>query len=113
MNKSPKEFFLARFFRGFNNGFGRINSSYTRGVKNSIKATPLVLVMLTCLFVGLFMLFKNKPTAFIPSEDNGRLFVTYEMPEATSTKGVWTCCWRYKTFEGNTGGRRGGWTGWF
>lgn len=84
--QKPKKDFLAKFFRGFNNGFGSINSSYTRGVKNCIKATPLILIMLVCLFVGLFMLFKNKPTAFIPSEDNGRLFVTYEMPEATSTK---------------------------
>ena len=41
--------------------------------------------MLVVLFVGLFFLFKNKPTGFIPTEDEGRLFVTYEMPEATST----------------------------
>jgi HAE1 family hydrophobic/amphiphilic exporter-1 len=44
-----------------------------------------VLVMLVALFVGLFFLFKNKPTGFIPIEDEGRMFVTYEMPEATST----------------------------
>ena len=41
--------------------------------------------MLVVLFVGLFFLFKNKPTGFIPIEDEGRMFVTYEMPEATST----------------------------
>jgi HAE1 family hydrophobic/amphiphilic exporter-1 len=33
----------------------------------------------------LFFLFKNKPTGFIPTEDEGRLYVTYEMPEGTST----------------------------
>ena len=38
-----------------------------------------------CLFVGLFFLFKNKPTGFIPIEDDGRMFVSYEMPEGTST----------------------------
>ncbi len=38
-----------------------------------------------CLFVGLFFLFKNKPSGFIPSEDEGRLYVTYEMQEAAST----------------------------
>ncbi len=41
--------------------------------------------MLVILFVGLFFLFKNKPSGFIPTEDEGRLFVTYEMPEASST----------------------------
>jgi len=82
---SAKRNIFEKFFAAFNRGFGRLTGSYTRGVGRSIRATPLVLVMLACLFVGLFLLFKNKPTGFIPSEDNGRLFVTYEMPEATST----------------------------
>ncbi|MDO9374822.1 MAG: efflux RND transporter permease subunit, partial [Ferruginibacter sp.] len=65
--------------------FGRLNSSYTHGVGKWIRATPMVLIMLVCLFVGLFFLFNSKPSGFIPSEDEGRMFVTYEMPEATST----------------------------
>ncbi len=62
-----------------------MSTKYTRGVGRWIKATPYVLVMLVCLFVGLFFLFKSKPSGFIPTEDEGRFFVTYEMPEATST----------------------------
>ena len=38
-----------------------------------------------CIFVGTFFLFKSKPTAFIPQEDEGRLYITYELPEAAST----------------------------
>ncbi|MEO6730826.1 MAG: multidrug efflux RND transporter permease subunit [Ferruginibacter sp.] len=76
---------LDKFFAWFNKGFGKMNSSYTRGVGKWIRATPMVLIMLVCLFIGLFFLFKNKPSGFIPSEDEGRLFVTYEMAEATST----------------------------
>ena len=82
---SEKLGILDRFFAWFNRGFSKINLSYTRGVAKWIKASPLVLIMMLCLFVGLFFLFKNKPAGFIPSEDEGRLFVTYEMPEATST----------------------------
>ena len=82
---SAKRNILEKLFAGFNNGFGKISKSYTRGVARSIKGTPIVLVLLACLFVGLFFLFENKPTGFIPTEDNGRLFVTYEMPEGTST----------------------------
>ncbi len=80
-----KKNLLERFFAAFNKRFDKLSFAYTKGVAQWIKATPLVLVMMVCLFVGLFFLFKNKPTGFIPTEDEGRLYVTYEMPEATST----------------------------
>ncbi len=83
--ENEKRNWLEKFFAWFDKGFGKLTRSYTRGVGKWIKATPVVLVMLVCLFVGLFFLFKNKPSGFIPTEDEGRLFVTYEMPEATST----------------------------
>jgi len=76
---------LGRFFDGFNRGFNRLTLSYSKGVAGWIRKTPYVLVMMAVLFVGLVLLFKNKPTAFIPTEDEGRMFVTYEMQEATST----------------------------
>jgi HAE1 family hydrophobic/amphiphilic exporter-1 len=86
-SKDPaaKKNFLEKFFAAFNRGFNSVNSGYTKGVAGWIKRTPLVLIMLVALFVGLFFLFKNKPGGFIPTEDEGRMFVTYEMPEATST----------------------------
>ncbi|HEY3402599.1 MAG TPA: efflux RND transporter permease subunit, partial [Ohtaekwangia sp.] len=77
--------FLDRFFDRFNHWFGKFTQSYTRGVSGWIKKTPYVLVMMVCLFVGLFVMFKNKPTGFIPVEDEKRMYVTYEMPEGTST----------------------------
>ncbi len=83
---AAKKNLLEKFFAWFNKGFGKINNSYTSGVGKWIKATPMVLIMLVCLFVGLFFLFKNKPTGFVPSEDEGRVFVTYEMPEGASTE---------------------------
>jgi len=84
-DEHAKKNLLDKFFAWFNKGFGKVNRSYTKGVAKWIRATPAVLVMLVCLFVGLFFMFKSKPSGFIPSEDEGRLFVTYEMPEATST----------------------------
>ncbi|MHA4741433.1 efflux RND transporter permease subunit [Dyadobacter sp. MSC1_007] len=83
--EGDKKNVLEKFFDRFNRWFDGVSHSYTRGVAKWIKATPLVLVMMVCLFVGLFFLFKNKPSGFIPVEDEGRLFVTYEMQEATST----------------------------
>jgi HAE1 family hydrophobic/amphiphilic exporter-1 len=84
-DETARKNILEKFFAWFNRGFNRLTNGYTHGVGAWIRRTPLVLIMLVALFVGLFFLFKNKPTGFLPTEDEGRLFCTYEMPEATST----------------------------
>jgi HAE1 family hydrophobic/amphiphilic exporter-1 len=76
---------LNKFFYKFNQWFERVTNSYSNGVQRLIKATPLVIVGLVVLYVGTGFLFKTKPTGFIPTEDEGRLIVTYEIPEAAST----------------------------
>lgn len=84
-NENDEKNFLDRFFHRFNHWFERVTGSYTRSVGKWIGKTPYVLVMMACLFVGLFFLFKNKPTGFIPTEDEKRILVTYELPEGSST----------------------------
>ncbi len=86
-SKAPdaKKNILERFFAAFNRWFNKVTLGYTRGVGAWIRRTPYVLVMMVVLFVGLFFMFRSKPSGFIPTEDEGRLYVTYEMPEATST----------------------------
>jgi hydrophobic/amphiphilic exporter-1 (mainly G- bacteria), HAE1 family len=84
-NGEGKKNMLDRFFAWFNIKFDKLSHSYTGGVRSWIKGTPYVLVMMVVLFVGLFFLFKNKPTGFIPTEDEKRVLVVYEMPEGTST----------------------------
>lgn len=77
--------FLDRAFDRFNAWFDRLSHRYTSGVSLWIKRTPYVLVMMVCLFAGLYIMFKNKPTGFIPTEDEKRVLVTYELPEGSST----------------------------
>lgn len=84
-DEKAKKGLLGKFFASFNNGFRKVNASYTRGVALWIRKSPYVIIMLVVIFVGLFFLFEAKPTGFIPTEDEGRLYVTYEMPEAAST----------------------------
>jgi HAE1 family hydrophobic/amphiphilic exporter-1 len=84
-DEDAKKNWLESFFAGFNRVFNRITLGYGRGVAKWIKRTPLVIGMLVALFIGLFFLFQNKPSGFIPTEDEGRVYVTYEMPEASST----------------------------
>ena len=76
---------LNKFFYHFNQWFGKVANSYTGGVQRAIKATPYMLVLLVCIMAGTALLFKNKPSGFIPTEDEGRIYVTYELPEASST----------------------------
>lgn len=83
--EGEKKNLLEKFFDRFNKWFDKLSHSYTRGVAKWIKGTPYVIVMMICLIVGLVFLFKNKPSGFIPVEDEGRLYVTYEMQEAAST----------------------------
>ena len=82
---------INKFFFKFNNWFERVTSSYSNGVKKSIKGAPLVLILLACIFAGTIGLFQSKPTGFIPTEDEGRLFISLELPEGASsarTRGV-------------------------
>jgi HAE1 family hydrophobic/amphiphilic exporter-1 len=83
--EGAKRNWLENFFFHFNRWFNKVTHGYASSVAAWIRRTPFVLAMLVVLFVGLFFLFKNKPTGFLPTEDEGRMFVTYEMPEATST----------------------------
>jgi HAE1 family hydrophobic/amphiphilic exporter-1 len=85
-DENAKKNVLEKFFIGFNNWFGRVTNGYAKGVGAWIRKTPFVLGGLVVLFIALFLLFKNKPSGFIPTEDEGRLYVTYEMPEGSSTK---------------------------
>jgi len=85
MHLDEKSRGLDKFFFLFNTWFAKTTASYTVGVKKCIKAAPFALVLLGCLFIGTGLLFKNKPTGFIPTEDEGRIYVTFELPEAAST----------------------------
>jgi len=76
---------LNKFFYKFNEWFRRRTLSYTVNVKKCIRYAPLVIVALVCIFIGTGLLFKSKPTGFLPTEDEGRLLVTFELPEASST----------------------------
>ena len=76
---------LDRLFIHFNDWFQRVTDRYSTGVQKSIRASRFILVLLICVCVGAFFLFQNKPSGFIPSEDDGNIYVTYQLPPASST----------------------------
>jgi len=84
-DESAKNKGLAKWFTKFNNWFDRVTAKYTEGVRQSIKGARYIVILLICVCIGAIFLFKEKPTGFIPSEDDGNLYVTYQLPPASST----------------------------
>ena len=78
--------FIDKGFQKFNDWFGRVTGSYTNGVKRGIRFSRFVVVILVCVVVGAGLLFRSKPSGFLPTEDEGRIFVTFNLPEGASTE---------------------------
>jgi HAE1 family hydrophobic/amphiphilic exporter-1 len=76
---------LNKFFFMFNKWFNKFTHSYSNGVKRGIHNSQYIVILLVCIGVATFFLFKIKPSGFIPNEDLGRIQITYELPEASST----------------------------
>jgi HAE1 family hydrophobic/amphiphilic exporter-1 len=76
---------LGKFFYVFNNWFENITQSYSNGVKKSIKGSRYILILLACVCISTIFLFETKSTGFIPSEDDGNLYITFQLPPASST----------------------------
>jgi len=76
---------LDKFFKKFNDWFGNITSRYRNGVDKGINHAKFVVVILVCIVIGAVLLFQNKPSGFIPTEDEGRVYITFDLPEASST----------------------------
>ena len=74
-----------RMFGRFNKWFDKVTEKYSNGVKWSIKASRFIIILLVCICAGTILLFEHKPTGFIPSEDDGNLYVTFQLPPASAT----------------------------
>jgi hydrophobic/amphiphilic exporter-1 (mainly G- bacteria), HAE1 family len=84
-DESKKNKGLTGWFTKFNAWFDRVTAKYTEGVRRSIKGARYIVILLVCICIGTYFLFQAKPTGFIPSEDDGNLYVTYQLPPASST----------------------------
>ncbi len=83
VNRKPN--WLDRQFARFNAWFERVTAKYTNGVKKSIAGSRYIIILLVCICIGTYFMFQAKPSGFIPSEDDGNLYVTFQLPPAAST----------------------------
>ena len=93
-----------KFFYWFNNWFERTTDRYAHGVQRCIKGSKYIVILLLCIFIVTVFLFKHKPSGFIPSEDEGRLLVTYQLPEASATVQSVNLITKLMTIIGSTPG---------
>ena len=76
---------LKKIFDRFNHWFDKLTERYKNGVDRSIKGFRWIIALLLLICIGAYFLFMKKPTGFIPSEDDGNLYVTFQLPPASST----------------------------
>ena len=73
-----------RFFIWFDASFDRLTTKYVDGVKWVMHNAKLAFVGFVLLVVAAVLLFRFLPTAFVPQEDQGYIFVPYFLPDAAS-----------------------------
>jgi hydrophobic/amphiphilic exporter-1 (mainly G- bacteria), HAE1 family len=84
-NLGAKSRGINRFFFLFNNFFNNTREKYAHGVRRGINYSRFVMVLLILIILGAFYMVYKKPTGFIPLEDEGRIYIACELPEASST----------------------------
>jgi multidrug efflux pump len=80
----PVNAVLAVIFRGFNAGFDWMTSGYGWVVGKSLRVNAVVLVGYVGLLALTYWTFHKAPVGFIPQQDQGRLIVSVQLPDATS-----------------------------
>ncbi|MFO1311394.1 MAG: multidrug efflux RND transporter permease subunit [Burkholderiales bacterium] len=72
------------FFKWFDDTFERVTASYVSGVKWVTRNFMVGLAVFAVVVAGCVWLFKLLPTAFVPQEDQGYIFVAYFLPDSAS-----------------------------
>jgi len=82
--KKDRKNFLQRFFKGFNSGFDIIKKRHTRSVKFLGKNKWITAAMLLGAVGIIYVLNKQIPRGFVPTEDRNILFVNINLPPGAS-----------------------------
>ena len=74
------------FFGWFNRGFNRTNDGYISGVRGALKRPVRVMLIYALLLVGMGVGFTRLPSAFLPDEDQGVMFVQVVAPPGATAE---------------------------
>lgn len=79
-----KKGFTQRFFSGFNAGFNATTNKYRLAIQFLIKKKWIALSGLVLVTVATVMMMRNAPTGFIPTEDQGFIVFSVNLPPGAS-----------------------------
>ena len=74
------------FFGWFNRGFNRMNHGYEHGVAHVTRHIGRYLIVYLLIVAAMAFLFVRVPSAFLPDEDQGILFVQVSAPPGTASE---------------------------
>jgi HAE1 family hydrophobic/amphiphilic exporter-1 len=75
---------LAAFFRGFNRGFGKVTKGYVGFSAILMRKAAFSVVFLVLVAVAAVLVGGKLAPSFLPTEDQGYLFVALQLPDASS-----------------------------
>ena len=83
-NGEAKKSFTKRFFSGFNAGFSAMTNRYGRSIRFLIKRKWIAVTALLIIVAATFWMMKKAPTGFIPTEDQGFILYSVNLPPGAS-----------------------------
>lgn len=75
---------LGSFFNWFNRMFGRTTEGYVGFSRILMRKAGFSVLFLLLMAAGAWFFGRKLPTSFLPTEDNGYLFVALQLPDASS-----------------------------
>jgi HAE1 family hydrophobic/amphiphilic exporter-1 len=72
------------FYRGFNRAFQAVTDGYMGIVTRMVKRPVLMILVFGIVITPAFLMFLNRPTGFLPTEDQGYAVLLYRLPEGAS-----------------------------
>lgn len=81
-----KKGLLQRFFNGFNKGYSATEGRYQRFISNIAGKRVITLVLLAVFFVATWGASAILPSGFIPSEDQGMIYVNVTTPAGATVE---------------------------
>jgi len=95
---------LSGFYAWFNGIFGRVQQGYVGYSRHLIHKSAVSFVILGCFALGAFLIGRKLPTAFLPEEDQGYLYVGLQLPNASSLQRTSDVMHKLEDVLGNTPG---------
>jgi len=83
-NGEVKRGFKKRFFSGFNAGFKAVTNRYGQSIQFLVRRKWIAITGLVVIMLGTFWMIKKAPTGFIPTEDQGFILFSINLPPGAS-----------------------------